>query len=102
METSPDKKRIAIILALDMAGFSSRTETDEQGAVASVAALRARVAAAAAAHGGRIFNTAGDGIMLENSQPPVRRCKWCSIFLRRPPRCTADPRRHARRGGGRS
>jgi class 3 adenylate cyclase len=65
VDTSPDKKRIAIILALDMAGFSSRTETDEQSAVASVAALRARAAAAATAYGGRIFNTAGDGIMLE-------------------------------------
>ena len=65
MDTAADKKRIAIILALDMAGFSSRTETDEQSAVASVAALRARVAAAATAYGGRIFNTAGDGIMLE-------------------------------------
>lgn len=65
MSSTPDKKRLATILALDMAGFSSRTEADEDAAVAAVAALRARVEAAATAHGGRIFNTAGDGFMLE-------------------------------------
>lgn len=65
MDTSPDKKRLATILALDMAGFSSRTETDEKAAIAAVAALRGRVGAAATAHGGRIFNSAGDGFMLE-------------------------------------
>lgn len=65
MDTSPDKKRLATIVALDMAGFSSRAEIDEAGAVAAVAALRERVSAGASAHGGRIFNTAGDGFMLE-------------------------------------
>lgn len=65
MDTSPDKKRLATIVALDMAGFSSRTETDESAAVTAVAALRERVGAAAAGHGGRIFNAAGDGFMLE-------------------------------------
>ncbi|OQW57329.1 MAG: hypothetical protein A4S17_05020 [Proteobacteria bacterium HN_bin10] len=59
------KKRLATILALDMAGFSMRTESDETSAIAAVAALRQRVSMAAAAHGGRIFNTAGDGFMLE-------------------------------------
>jgi hypothetical protein len=48
-----------------MAGFSSRTEADEKGAIAAVTALRERVGAIAAARGGRIFNTAGDGVMLE-------------------------------------
>lgn len=65
VEPSRDKKRLATILALDMVGFSARTENDEPGAVAAVAALRERVASAAHAHGGRIFNTAGDGFMLE-------------------------------------
>lgn len=65
MDTSPERKRIAIILALDMAGFSARTESDERAALAAVAALRERVATAASAHRGRIFNTAGDGFMLE-------------------------------------
>jgi len=65
VNTTPDKKRLATIVALDMAGFSSRTETDEEAAIAAVAALRARVESAVTAHGGRIFSTAGDGFMLE-------------------------------------
>ena len=65
MGPSQEKKRLATILALDMVGFSARTEKDEPGAIAAIAALRERIAIATQAHAGRIFNTAGDGFMLE-------------------------------------
>lgn len=78
MDTSPDKKRLAIILALDMAGFSSRTETDQEGAVAALTALRERVGAAATAHSGRIFNTATASCL--NSLRPAKQCSPRLIY----------------------
>lgn len=58
-------RKLASIVAIDVAGYSRRSETDEAAAIRAVAGLRERVIKAAAAHGGRLFNTAGDGFMLE-------------------------------------
>lgn len=58
-------RKLATIVALDVAGYSARTEADEAKTTAEVAALRTVIEAIAASHGGRIFNTAGDGFMLE-------------------------------------
>ncbi|HEY5410634.1 MAG TPA: adenylate/guanylate cyclase domain-containing protein, partial [Caulobacteraceae bacterium] len=58
-------KKLASIVAIDVAGYSRSTETDEDAAIKAVAALRERITQAAKAHGGRVFNTAGDGFMLE-------------------------------------
>ncbi len=58
-------RRLATIVALDVAGYSARTEADEAATTAEVAALRSVIEAIAARHGGRVFNTAGDGFMLE-------------------------------------
>lgn len=60
-----DMRKLATILAIDMAGYSAQSETNQERAIAYVGALRERAAALAAANGGHIFNTAGDGIMLE-------------------------------------
>ena len=62
-DTAP--RRLATIVALDVAGYSARTEADEARTTAEVAALRKVIEAIAAKHGGRVFNTAGDGFMLE-------------------------------------
>lgn len=59
--------RLASIVAIDIAGFSSLSERDQKRAARHVEALRARIEAIAAAHEGRVFNTAGDGFMLEFS-----------------------------------
>jgi adenylate cyclase len=58
-------RKLATIVALDVAGYSARTEADEARTTAEVAALRKVIEGIAARHGGRIFNTAGDGFMLE-------------------------------------
>ena len=63
-EAGPGRK-LASIVAIDVAGYSRRTEKDEAAAIAAVAALRGRITRSADAHGGRVFNTAGDGFMLE-------------------------------------
>lgn len=57
--------RLASIVAIDIVGFSTMSERDQRGAARKVEALRTRIEAVAAAHGGRLFNTAGDGFMLE-------------------------------------
>ena len=58
-------RKLATIVALDVAGYSARTEADEARTTSEVAALRVVIEATAEAHGGRVFNTAGDGFMLE-------------------------------------
>ena len=65
MAEGASPRKLASIVAIDVAGYSRRTEADEEAAVQAIAALRKQVAKAAAAHGGRVFNTAGDGFMLE-------------------------------------
>ena len=56
---------LAAIVSIDIAGYSSLAERNPSEAVERVRRLRARAGTAAAMHGGRIFNTSGDGIMLE-------------------------------------
>ncbi len=58
-------RKLATIVALDVAGYSARTEADEARTTAEVAALRKVIEGIATKHGGRVFNTAGDGFMLE-------------------------------------
>jgi len=58
-------RRLAAIVSGDIAGYSSLVERDENLAVARVAEMRALAREAAGKRGGRIFNTAGDGVMLE-------------------------------------
>jgi len=65
MPGEPPSRRLTTIVALDVAGYSARTEADEARTTAEVAALRRVIEGIAAAHGGRVFNTAGDGFMLE-------------------------------------
>lgn len=52
-------------MSADIAGYSALSERDAASAISQVARLRERARAACAEHGGRIFNTAGDGVMLE-------------------------------------
>ncbi|MBU6373257.1 MAG: SUMF1/EgtB/PvdO family nonheme iron enzyme [Alphaproteobacteria bacterium] len=57
--------KLASIVSIDIVGFSTMSEKDQKKAARNVEQLNARIATVAAAHGGRIFNTAGDGFMLE-------------------------------------
>lgn len=64
---SPQTRKLAAILSCDIAGYSALSERDQARAIACVAAMRHHAEAIAAARGGRIFSTAGDGAMLEFS-----------------------------------
>jgi len=57
--------RLASIVAIDIVGFSKMSERDQRNAARKVEGLRARIIKVAGANGGRLFNTAGDGFMLE-------------------------------------
>nr|WP_133770176.1 adenylate/guanylate cyclase domain-containing protein [Enterovirga rhinocerotis] len=59
------KRKIAAILAADVAGYSRLVAEDEERTLTELAAARDIFDALVARVGGRIFNTAGDSIMVE-------------------------------------
>ncbi|MGO9756194.1 MAG: tetratricopeptide repeat protein [Roseiarcus sp.] len=63
-------RRLAAILAADVAGFSALMERDEEGTFARVGDLRRNVIAPAlAAEAGRLIKTTGDGFLAEFASP---------------------------------
>jgi len=63
------KRKLATILAADVAGYSSHIEINEESALQQLRELRAILDRAIAAHGGRIANTAGDSVVAEFDSP---------------------------------
>jgi TolB-like protein/Flp pilus assembly protein TadD len=60
------QRRLAAILAADVAGYSRLTGADEEGTIARLRALRCElIDPAIAEHRGRIVKTTGDGILIE-------------------------------------
>src|SRR5216683_5116113 len=60
------ERRLAAILAADVAGYSRLIETDEEGTLNRLKAVRAEVIdPKIAAHKGRIVKTTGDGLLVE-------------------------------------
>jgi adenylate cyclase len=62
-----EQRKLVTIMALDVAGYSRASEKDDSAMAAAVGRLRTVIADAIAPHGGRVFNTAGDGFMIEFS-----------------------------------
>lgn len=60
-----DARRLATIMSVDVAGYSHVAEVDEGAATEALARLRAALSDITGANDGRIFNSAGDGFMLE-------------------------------------
>ena len=59
-------RRLAAILAADVAGYSRLIETDEEGTLGRLKALRANIIdPKIAGHKGRIVKTTGDGMLVE-------------------------------------
>jgi class 3 adenylate cyclase len=60
------ERRLAAILAADVAGYSRLIEADEEGTLRRLEALRAEVVdPKIAGHKGRIVKTTGDGLLVE-------------------------------------
>ena len=61
-----EQRKLAAILASDVAGYSRLTGADEEGTVARLRALKTELFdPTVAAHHGRIVKTAGDGMLIE-------------------------------------
>lgn len=60
-----EQHKLATIMAVDVAGYSRSAEADQDAAAAAVARLRASAEEIITPFGGRVFNTAGDGLMIE-------------------------------------
>ncbi|HEV2334884.1 MAG TPA: adenylate/guanylate cyclase domain-containing protein, partial [Stellaceae bacterium] len=66
VDTRATQRRLAAILAADVAGYSRLMGADEEGTLARLKALRAElIDPAIAAHHGRIVKTTGDGLLVE-------------------------------------
>src|SRR6516165_4279016 len=60
------ERRLAAILAADVAGYSRLIEADEEGTLSRLKALRAEIIdPRIAGHHGRIVKTTGDGLLVE-------------------------------------
>jgi class 3 adenylate cyclase len=59
-------RRLAAILAADIAGFSRLMEADEEGTLAQLRTIRGELFdPTIAAHNGRLVKTTGDGLLVE-------------------------------------
>lgn len=58
-------RKLAAIIAVDIAGYAALAAADADEAQADIEALQNQLEVVAARRGGRIFNTSGDGFMLE-------------------------------------
>jgi adenylate cyclase len=64
------ERRLAAILAADVAGASGLMEADEAGALSAIRAILSEIIEPAASrHGGRMVKTMGDGALLEFASP---------------------------------
>ncbi|MCK3780739.1 tetratricopeptide repeat protein [Ensifer sesbaniae] len=59
------ERKLAVILAADVAGYSRLVAADEEGALATLATYSATISSLVNEHGGRIFGAAGDSLVAE-------------------------------------
>jgi TolB-like protein/class 3 adenylate cyclase len=74
-------RRLAAILAADVAGYSRLMGQDEAGTAQAVRESRDAAAPIVASHGGRIVKTMGDGVLLEF--PSVVAAVECAIAVQK-------------------
>jgi class 3 adenylate cyclase len=60
-------RKLAVILAADVAGYSRMVAVDEEGSLATLVTYRTILDEFVVEHGGRVFGTAGDGVVAEFS-----------------------------------
>src|SRR5438132_12244378 len=66
MPEQPVERKLAAILAADIAGYSRLVGLDEEGTLARLRALRRElIDPTIVEHRGRIFKTTGDGVLVE-------------------------------------
>lgn len=60
-----EQRKLATIMSVDVAGYSRAAEFDDGAAAEAVGVLRRAIEDVIVPFGGRIFNSAGDGFMIE-------------------------------------
>jgi adenylate cyclase len=87
------ERRLAAILAVDVAGYSRLMGKDEEGTLAALRAIRRELGAPKIAeHHGHIVKTTGDGLLVE-FQSVATRCAALSKSNAAWPKATATCRR---------
>ena len=81
MDEAHVERRLAAILVADIAGYSRLMAEDEAATVAALKGHQALVLPLVATHGGRIQDTAGDGILAEFRS--VQQAVECAIAIQR-------------------
>jgi TolB-like protein/class 3 adenylate cyclase/Flp pilus assembly protein TadD len=81
MDETHVERRLAAILVADIAGYSRLMAEDEAATVAALKGHQAVVLPMVEAHGGRIQDTAGDGILAEFRS--VQQAVECAVTLQR-------------------
>jgi len=85
MTEGPEKskvlRKLAAVLAADIAGYSALMGADEAGTVRDLKAHQAVVLPMITEHGGRIIDTAGDGILAEFTS--VVNAAECAVAIQR-------------------
>src|SRR4029453_5278369 len=64
-QETKSERRLAAIMATDIAGYSSLMQTDEAGTFVALGTMRGTAEKLVRQHRGRIANTAGDSILAE-------------------------------------
>ncbi len=86
-DNPPVQRRLAAILAADVAGYSRLMGADEEGTLARLKAMRAElIDPTIARHNGRIVKTTGDGLLVEfASVVDAMRCatQWQNTMVER-------------------
>jgi adenylate cyclase len=81
MEAPPLERKLAAILAADVAGYSRMMGVDEEGTLATLSAYRTITDALIAEHGGHICGTAGDSVLAEFAS--VFSAVQCAVEIQR-------------------
>lgn len=68
-DTDYGMRRLVVVAAFDVVGFSAIVEKDEDNALAAWRALRREIDPLIARGGGRIFKSLGDGLLIEFTSP---------------------------------
>ena len=89
-------RRLAAILAADVVGYSRLMGEDEAGTARIVRERREAAAPIVAAHGGRVFKTMGDGILIEFASLSPQSNVRSPCRNKRPSATRRLPRRKAR------
>jgi class 3 adenylate cyclase len=77
--TSRTERRLAAILAADIAGYSALMGADEDATVRDLKGHQAVILPLIAANGGRVIDTAGDGVLAEFSS--ILNAVTCAIVM---------------------